>query len=123
MVNELILFLLTYVVVFIIYQVLIVSKTKKKKEAKDKSFKDPVEVLYLVNKYKLNMKKVNYNQLLQIVALVSSFDIALVISIMVHIPNFFLEILVGIISVILVILISYHFVYLFYKKKGMIKND
>ena len=121
--KELILFLLTYVVVFIIYQVLIVSKVKKKKASKDKDFKDPVEVLYLVNKYKLNMKKVNYNQLLQIVALVSSFDIALVISIMVHIPNFFLEILVGIISVILVILISYHFVYLFYKKKGMIKND
>ena len=56
--KELILFLLTYVVVFIIYQVLIVSKVKKKKASKDKDFKDPVEVLYLVNKYKLNMKKV-----------------------------------------------------------------
>ena len=37
--------------------------------------KMPIEVKFLVSRYKLDMKKVNYNQLLQIIALVSSFDI------------------------------------------------
>ena len=121
--EEVFLFLLTFITVLIIYEVFIVSKTKKKKSKKKENYKEPVEITYLVKRYHLNMKKIDYNQLLQMVAIVSSFDIALVISIMVHIHNFFLEILVGIISVLVVILISYHLVYIFYKRKGMIIDD
>ena len=81
-----------------------------------------MEIKYLVKRYKLDLEKISYKQLLQIVALVSSFDISLVVSTIMLIENFILSIIVGFILTILLILLSYHFVYVFYKKKGMIKN-
>ena len=117
--EEIILFLISYILVFLMYQLFIVSRAKK-----SKSKKEPLEVLYLKKMYKnLDFKKIPYNQLLQLIALISSFDISLIVSIVVNINNFILEIIVGFIGIILLILVSYHLIYLFYKKKGMIKND
>lgn len=117
--EEIILFLISYILVFLMYQLFIVSRAKK-----SKSKKEPLEVLYLKKLYKnLDFKKIPYNQLLQLIALISSFDISLIVSIVVNINNFILEIIVGFIGIILLILVSYHLIYLFYKKKGMIKND
>ena len=118
--EELILFLLSFVFIFIAYQFLVVSKAKRNSKKKNK--KEPVEVTYLVTKYKLDMTKVNYNQLLQIISLVSSFDIALIVSLVMIVNNFFLRLLIAFVATIVIILVSYHLVYLFYKKKGMIKN-
>ena len=120
--QEFILFLLCYMFVFIIYQIFVVRKTKRNK-SKNKLKKDPIEISYLIKRYHLDMKKVSYNQLLQIVAIVSSFDIALTVSIIMLFDNFFLEIICGFISIIVLILGSYHLIYLFYKKKGMIKDE
>jgi len=120
--EEFILFLMSFIFTFIIYQIFVIGPVKKKSKGKKKD-KEPVEIKYLVKRYKLDLKKVEYNQLLQIVALVSSFDISLVVSIILLFENLLIELLVGVISIVLTILISYHLVYLFYKKKGMIKND
>ena len=121
--HEAILFLMTFVLVLIIYEIFVVSKTKRLRNTNSKKFKDPVEIKYLVNRYKLDMKRVDYNQLLQIIAIVSSFDIALVVTLINLTDIFVLEILIGVISVFLIILLSYHLVFIFYKKKGMIRND
>ena len=117
--QELLLFLLTFVFVFILYQIFIVRKAKKK----GKKFKEPIEITYLVNRYKLDLKKVNYKKLLRVISIVSSLDISLVVTIIMLINNFVLEIIVGFISTLVIILLSYHIVYLVYKKKGMIKNE
>ena len=85
--EELSLFLLSFVFVFLIYQFFIVRRAKKNHAKKGK--KDPIEISYLVRKYHLDLKKVHYNQLLQIVALVSSFDISLVVSIILLLKTFF----------------------------------
>ena len=82
-----------------------------------------MEVTYLVQKYKLDLDKVNYNRLLQVVAFTSSFDIALVVSLILFIKVFLLEIIVGFFCTLIVIYISYYIVYYIYKKKGMIKNE
>ena len=119
--EEVVLFLITYVLVFLMYQIFIVSKAKRNKDKKNK--KEPLEILYLKKMYKkLDFKKIPYNQLLQLIALISSFDISVIVTIVVHINNFLLEILVGFFGIIILILISYHVIYLFYKKKGMIIN-
>lgn len=119
--EEVVLFLITYVLVFLMYQIFIVSKAKRNKDKKNK--KEPLEILYLKKMYKkLDFKKIPYNQLLQLIALISSFDISIIVTIVVHINNFLLEILVGFFGIIILILISYHVIYLFYKKKGMIIN-
>ena len=59
--QELVLFLLTFVFVLILYEIFIVNRAKKSKKKVNKKDKDPIEVNYLVRKYHLDMKKVNYN--------------------------------------------------------------
>ena len=120
--KEFLLFIFTFFITLIFYEIFVVSKTKKK-IANGLKVKDIVEIRYLVNRYNLDMKKIDYNQLLQLVALLSSFDISIVISIMLLINNFILEIIFAFVGIIVSILLSYHIIYLFYKKRGMIKND
>ncbi len=125
--QEIILFLMCYTVVLFFYEIYFVRRAKNYKSGKmskrrKERYKEPSEILLLKSKFKLDMDKVNYNQLLQIVALTSSFDISLVVSVMSLIPIFALKLIVGFILIFLTIFISYYLVYLFYKKKGMIKN-
>ena len=121
--EELILFLMTYVFVFIIYQIFIISPAKKRKKNNVKSDKELFEIKYLVSKYKLDLDKISYNQLLQICALISSFDISIAVSVVALENNFLVDMLFGFTTIFILIFISYHMVYLFYKKKGMIKNE
>ena len=81
------------------------------------------EIKYLQARYKLDMKKINYNQLLQICAITSSFDISFIVYLIGIINNFILRVLGGFIFTLGIIMLSYHLVYLFYKKKGMIINE
>lgn len=120
MLEELVLFLMCFVLVLIIYEIFVVKKAKKNADSKDKKY--PVEVKLLIDKYNLDMKKINYNQLLQIVAIVSSFDIALIVSAVMIFEGYLLQLIGSIVIVIPVVLVSYHLVGLFYKKKGMIKD-
>ena len=114
--KEMILFVLCFFTSLFIYEIFIVKKAKKKRDKK------PIEVTYLIKKYKIDLRKANYTQLLQIVSLTSSFDIALIVSLVCMTNNYWIELLVAIFSSIPIILISYHFVGNFYKKRGMIKN-
>ena len=117
-IQELILFLLSFIFVFLLYQLIIVRRAKSKKKKKE-----PFEVTYLVGKYNLDLKKVNYNKLLRVISLVSSLDIALVVTLILLFDNFLVEIIVGFIATLVTIITSYHLVYLGYKRKGMIKNE
>ena len=117
-IQELILFVASFIIVFLLYRIFIVKKAKRKKNPKE-----PFEVTYLINKYKLDLEKINYNKLLNVVSLVSSFDVALIVVIILLFKNFYVEIIIGIISTVIIILVSYHLIYLVYKKKGMIKDE
>lgn len=121
--QEILLFIMSYVLVFVLYQIFVVSKAKKKMASKKKDKWYPIEVNYLVKKYNLDLEKVNYNQLLQLIAITSSFDIALSVNFMLLLKNFLIEVIGGFIFIIVIILVSYHSIYLFYKRKGMIKNE
>lgn len=118
--EEVVLFLMSYVLIFIIYQIFIILPAKKNRSGRKK--RELLEIKYLELKYNLDLDKVKYEQLLQICALVSSFDISLSVTFVSLVNGLMLELLVGFLSIIILIFISYHFVYLFYKKKGMIKN-
>ena len=117
-IQELILFVISFIIVNLLYQFFVVRKAKRKKNPKE-----PIEVSYLVNKYKLDLEKVNYKKLLRVISIVSSFDIALVVALILLFKSFIVEIVVGFIAMLIIIFISYHLVYLVYKKKGMIKNE
>ncbi|MDO5393942.1 MAG: hypothetical protein Q4F33_04995 [Mycoplasmatota bacterium] len=121
--QEIVLFLLTYLFVFVIYELFIVRRAlkneKKKGKKKDKETKLPMEIKFLVNKYKLDLKKVDYHRLLHVMAVVSSFDISFIVSLSLLTDSFILQMLIILVLVVPVILISYHIVYLVYKKKGL----
>ena len=117
MLEELLLFLLCFFLVLIVYEIFIVRRAKTKKAKKQ-----PVEVRYLIDRYHLNMKKVDYPQLLQIVALVSSFDISFIVSVIVILDSYLWQIVAVFVLVLPVIILSYHFVGMFYRKKGMTKD-
>lgn len=117
--EQLILFGLSFLFVLVIYEIFIVSKAKKDEKNK-KENKQPVEIKYLMAKYKLNLKKVDYHELLHVCAVVSSFDMALIVSLAHIFENGLLQMLVVLLLVVPVILVSYHIVYLIYKKRGLI---
>lgn len=121
--EELLLFFMTFLLVLCLYEIFIVRRHRKDdSKNKKKKINDPFEIVYLERKYRLDMDKVPYNQLLQLVALTSSLDIAIIVSIIVRIESFFVKMLSGFICTICLIVVSYHLIYLFYKKKGMIKK-
>ena len=115
--TEIYVFILTFIFVFIIYQLFLVRKCKK-----DRKRKQPVEVQYLVNRYKLDLEKLNYKRLLNVISLISSLDIALVVTVISLWDSFLTQIIIGFISAILIILVTYSILGYFYKKKGMTKN-
>lgn len=128
--EELGLFILSFIFVLLIYQIFIIIPAKKRKNNKSKvrkkkedTSKELFEIKYLQARYKLDMKKINYNQLLQICAITSSFDISFIVYLIGIINNFILRVLGGFIFTLGIIMLSYHLVYLFYKKKGMIINE
>lgn len=123
--KEIILFIVCFFVVLFFYEIIFVLPMKKYKAGKSKKKKEKkelAEIRYLVYKYKLDMKKVNYNQLLQIVALTSSFDITIIVTIVALVDSYLLSLLMCVVLVIPIIMISYWLVFRFYKKRGMIKN-
>ena len=117
--QEIILFILSFLFILVIYEIFIVAKAKKN-EKKKKDNKQPAEVKYLISKYNFDLKKVNYHKLLHVCALVSSFDMALIVTLAMLFDNYLLQLLVIVVLVIPVIIVSYHLVYLGYKKKGLI---
>lgn len=117
--QEIILFLISFVFIFFIYELFVVSRAKKN-EKKKKDNKQPMEVKYLMAKYNFDLKKIDYHKLLHVCAVVSSFDMALIVSISMIFDSYMFQLLLVLILVVPVILISYHLVYLVYKKKGLI---
>lgn len=113
--NEIVLFLMTYLFVFFIYQIFIIRKAKRKN-----SKKRPMEVNYLINKYHVDIKRINYKKLLLIISLVSSLDISILVTIILIFDSYFIKIVVALLLVIPIIVISYHFIGSYYKKKGMV---
>jgi len=116
--EELILFLMSFVVVYLVYQIFIIRKAKRRN-----STKRPVEVTYLINKYHLDIKRIDYKKLLQCVSIVSSLDISLLVSIVLIFNNFIYQLLLVVLLVVPVILISYHVVGVYYVRKGLIINE
>lgn len=116
--KEILLFLMTYVFVFLIYQIFIVNKSKRKN-----SKKMPMEIKYLISVYKIDMNKINYKRLLLLISLVSSLDISIIVTLVLVFNSYFVKLIVALLITIPIIIFSYYLVGNYYKKKGMIKND
>lgn len=115
--QEFILFVMTFTSLFLIYQIFIVRVAKRRNLSKK-----PMEVKYLEARYKIDLKVIDYKKLLLVISIVSSFDIALLVSLVSMIHSYILEIVIALFLIIPLILISYHIIGIYYVKKGLIKD-
>lgn len=104
-------FIFVFILVYLFYYFFSVRKARKN------SKKIPVEVQYLLLKYKIDLKKIRYKKFVNSVALVGSLDIALVGAIIFYIDNLLLQLLVGAVVIVPLILISFRFLGRYYQNK------
>ena len=115
-----IVFILVYLIIFLLYRFILLKKKKNKKKKKEKI---PMEINYLVGKYKIDIKKIDYNKLLTQIALIGSLDMTILVIIFSIIDNSLIAILIIAVTVTPIIIISYGFLGKYYKKKGLIKDE
>ena len=112
-------FIGTFVIVYIFYLAYYVIGKRKKYNEK----KIPIELGYLVRKYRLDMKKINYKKIMNQIGLISAFDIAFTATfIMMFVKNIYLSIILGAVMIIPLIIITFNILGNIYKKKGLVIN-
>lgn len=104
-------FIFVFILVYLFYYFFSVRKARRN------SKKIPVEVQYLLLKYKIDLKKIRYKKFVNSVALVGSLDIALVGAVIFYINNLLLQLLAGVVLFVPLILISFRFLGKYYQNK------
>ena len=109
--------LLEFVIVFLIcYIVFFLFNIKVRKKYDRKNA--PVNIKYLVLKYKLDVVKIGYKKLLGILNIIDSVIVALLFTITRFIDNTFVRLLVAFILVFPLFAGLYHIVAIHYKKES-----
>jgi len=110
--NFVIIFLVSFVVVYLAYLITVILNKKKL----DK-FKTSNQVLLLVKKYGIKVTDSNVKEIGYLVAFANAFIIATAITIVELISNFILKILVAFVVIVPLILIIYSFIGKYLQKK------
>jgi len=128
MLQNIILFLLTFITIFLVYEIMFIKeyrynkKIKKDKISKDDNRKEPVEVRLLKSYYKVDIDKLNYSSVLNTIAFISSLDMAIIITVACLVKIGLIQILIALILVIPIIYSSYYLLAKYYKYKINKKN-
>ena len=126
-VSNIIIFVIIFLLVFVIYNFAVINKEKKRLEKMKKKNQRvdeaayPAEVMYLVKRYQLDLKKVNYFSLLREISLVCSFDLSLIAYLATQVNGTIWQILIAAILCIPVIYISFMLYGKRLQKKGLTK--
>lgn len=94
-------FIFIFLLVYLFYYLISVRKARKNKN------KIPVEVQYLILKYQIDLSKVKYKKFMNSIALVGSFDIALIASVIFYVDGLLLQLLLGFCLIFPVIILSF----------------
>ena len=93
--EDLIFSLVTFIIIYLFYVIFVISRKSKLEKMK----KNP-GVLYLVNKYKIDLEKVNLKVLAHLIALTNAFILSITLFIVSFVDNYFLKILVCFVVII-----------------------
>lgn len=110
--EELIFYLITFVLVYLLYLFFVILKEKKRSR-----YQDSTEITFLKKKYKLDIDAIGINKLSHVCALSNAFIIANTVLIIGFIDSYFLKAIVGFIILIPMILIVYTIIGKYYQKK------
>ena len=112
-------YLLVFIAVFIVNYILFVRKNKRFNKNKT-----PLELLYLVRVYDLDIKKIKYKKFVWIYSLINTFIISTVYIIITYLlDKLIMQIIIGVILLVLFIIICYGLLGRYYMKKEGRKNE
>ena len=110
-------FVVSYLIIFLLYSLVINRKKKSYKDATKQ-----MDILYLVNKFKLNTKKTKYNTLKWITNIINPLIISITFIIVTNIKSFTLGIMIGFLVMMMLIYSIYEIIGRILKKKEFDKN-
>ncbi len=110
-------FVVSYLIIFLLYSLVINRKKKSYKDATKQ-----MDILYLVNKFKLNTKKTKYNTLKWITNIINPLIISITFIIVTNIKSFTLGIMIGFLVMMMLIYSIYEIIGRILKKKESDKN-
>lgn len=110
-------FVVSYLIIFLLYSLVINRKKKSYKDATKQ-----MDILYLVNKFKLNTKKTKYNTLKWITNIINPLIISITFIIVTNIKSFILGIMIGFLVIMMLIYSIYEIIGRILKKKEFDKN-
>ena len=111
-------FSVAFLIVFLFYTLIVFNKKKELKKGKL-----PTELNLFVKVANPDMKKITYKKLKTSVSLVTSLDVAIILLLTEVTSNIILKALIGFISCIILIFLSYRLLGTYYRKKGVLKNE
>ena len=111
--NYVILFVVTFLIVYLLYLLTVILNKKKLEK-----FKKSNQALYFIKKYKIKVDDNNVKLLAHLVALSNAFIMSTAIVLVELVPNFILKILVAFLVIMPLILILYHMVGKIMLKRG-----
>ena len=110
--KELILYLITFVLAYLFYVIFVLCRKNVLKK-----FPDGKEMTYLKLKYGIKVNDSNLKKIANLIFLVNSFILATAVYVVCLFDNLFIEIIVGVVTLILLILVFYHLLGTYLKKK------
>lgn len=110
-------FVVSYLIIFLLYSLVINRKKKSYKDATKQ-----MDILYLVNKFKLNTKKTKYNTMKWITNIINPLIISITFIIVTNIKSFILGIMIGFLVMMMLIYSIYEIIGRILKKKEFDKN-
>lgn len=112
MLEDIILFVFTFFIVYGVYALMILN-SKKRLEA----YKSSVEMNYLKGRHHIKIEHYPFKKLARTVLIVNTLDICLTAAIASLVPNFILKFIVGFIVLFVMIFVSYEVLGHFLKKR------
>lgn len=112
-INMLVEYLIVFVLIFIVNYIFFVRKNTRYNKNKV-----PLELLYLVRLYNLDIKKIKYKKFVYIYSFINTFIISTVYIVINYlVSNLILKIIIGIVLLILFIIVCYGLLARYYMKK------
>ncbi|MBR6690567.1 MAG: hypothetical protein IKL65_04485 [Bacilli bacterium] len=110
--RELILYLVTFIIAYLFYIVFVLCRKNVLKK-----FPNGKEITYLKYKYDIKVNDKNLKKVANTIFLANSFILATTVYVVCLFDNFFIELIVGILTLVILILGVYHLIGTYYKKK------
>lgn len=110
--ENFVLTLIVFVIIYLFYLIFVIMRPKKREKFKNNSY-----VKVLVNKYNVDINKINFTLLIHVIALSNAFIVASSFFIMELFDSIYIGFLVAIIALVIIEILMYRLIGFLYGKK------